>query len=613
MMRIGLSLLVLLMIPGGSLLADVATQTDWSGGGGVSGPVTDWGSAFESANATSWGSIPGQLALSSTSLPSAVEHRLASSFDGALCVHTADIDADGDQDIISTAYRANDVILWRNDGGDPIQWSGQTIDAEFGGGCETYAADVDGDGDLDLLGAGFTAGIVWWRNDGGDPISWVRLVVSDDFAGGHDVWGGDLDGDGDTDVVGAAAEDDEVAWWRNDGGDPITWAEQTIDSNVDYPCRLDAKDIDGDGILDVAATSWNDGKVAWWRNNGGDPIEWAKQEIRTGYAGTHGLHVYDVDRDGDNDVLGAAMNLSDVTWWSNGGGDPIVWEEHVIDGSFTGAGYVYPHDIDGDGDIDVAGSAWGAGGIAWWENTDEAGTSWTRHQIISGVGQTSCVCADDVDGDGDIDVLGTGFDQDFMSWWEVVEFVTTGDLTGSILDTDTDPRAAQLDWTVASPPGTAVRFQIRTSPDPGNMGTWSADIAEPGALAGLVGRYVQYRVVLETTDPAVSPLLKDVRISWEQLDAHGWNPSGETVSLSPCSPNPTRGATSILLFVPRQCTARVELLSPRGHHVAAVVDGELAAGSHRVPLRVSDLPPGMYLCRARAAGCDVTRRIVVVE
>jgi hypothetical protein len=612
-MRVGLTLSLMLMVSAGSLFADEATQTDWSGGGGVSGPVTDWGSAFESANATSWWSIPGQLSLSSTPLPSAIEHRIAGGFNGALCVHTADIDDDGDQDILGTAYYTDDVVLWRNDGGDPITWTSQTIDGDFGGGCETFAADVDDDGDLDLLGAGFTAGIVWWRNDGGDPISWVRADVTGEFAGGHDVWAGDLDGDGDTDVVGAAAEDDEVAWWRNDGGDPITWVEQTIDSDVDYPCRLDAKDIDGDGIVDVAATSWNDAKVAWWRNSGGQPIEWTKQEIRTGYTGTHGLHVCDVDRDGDNDVLGAAMNLSDVTWWSNGGGDPIVWEQHTIDGSFVGAGYVYPHDIDGDGDIDVAASAWGTGGIAWWENTNEAGTSWTKHQIISGVGQTSCVYADDVDGDGDIDVLGTGFDQDFVSWWEVTEFVTTGDLTGSILDTGTDPHTAQLDWTAALLPGTAVRFQIRSSSNPGDMGAWSADIMEPAALTGPLGRYIQYRAVLETTNPVASPLLKDVGFGWEQLDADGWNPSGEKVCLSPCSPNPAHGAASISLFVPRQCAARVELLSPRGHHIATAVNGELAAGSHRVPLRVSDLPPGMYLCRVRAAGCDVTRRIVVME
>jgi hypothetical protein len=612
-MRTGLALALMLIVPAGSLLADEASQTDWSGGGGVVGPVTDWGSTFESATATSWASIPGQLALSSTPLASPIEHRIASGFDRALSVQTADVDDDGDSDIIGTAYGTNDVVLWYNDGGDPVQWTSQTVDGDFGGGGETFAADVDGDGNTDLLGAGFTAGIAWWRNDGGEPISWNRMVITDDFAGGHDVWGGDLDGDGDTDVVGVAAEDDEVAWWRNDGGNPISWVKQTIDGTADYPCRVDAKDIDGDGILDVAATSWNDAEVAWWRNDGADPIGWTKQVIRSGYTGTHGLHVCDVDRDGDNDVLGAAMNVSDVTWWRNCGGDPIVWEEHVIDGNFTGAGYVYPHDIDGDGDVDVAASAWGTGGIAWWENTNGVGTSWTKHQLITGVGQTSCAYADDVDGDGDIDVLGTGFDADFLSWWEVTEFVTSGELTGSILDTGTDPHAAHLDWTADQPAGTAVRFKIRTSFDAAEMGPWSDDITEPCDLPASLGRYVQYRAVLETTDSGASPLLKDLTLSWEQLDGCGCEPSERRVSLDQCSPNPARGTADVSLSIPGRCAVCVDVLSLRGHHIATALDAELPAGNHRVRLPLTGLSPGMYVCRARAADCTVTQRVVVVE
>ncbi len=612
-MRIGLALSLVVMATAGLLFADEAVQTDWSGGGGVSGPVIDWGSAFESASATSWASIPGQLALSSTPLPSAVEHRIASGFDRALCVHTADVDDDGDNDVIGTAYGTDDLVLWYSDGADPIQWTSQTVDGAFGTGCETFAADVDGDGDLDLLGAGFTAGIVWWRNDGGDPISWHRMVVSDDFAGGHDVWGGDLDGDGDTDVVGVAAEDDEVAWWRNDGGDPISWVEQTIDGNADYPCRVDAKDIDGDGILDVAATSWHDAEIAWWRNDGADPIGWTKQVIRSGYTGTHGLHVCDVDRDGDNDVLGAAMNVSDVTWWSNGGGDPIVWEEHVIDGNFTGAGYVYPHDIDGDGDIDVVGSAWGAGGIAWWENTDEMGTSWSKHQIISGVGQTSCVYADDVDGDGDIDVLGTGFDADFLSWWEVTDFVSTGDLVSSVLDTETDPRAAHLDWTADGPSGTSVTLQVRSSWDPAEMGTWSEDIVEPSDLPELTGRYLQYRVSLGTTNPVVSPLLRDVTVSYEPLAADGLGEGNRRPFLCRCRPNPACETVRVTLRIPDRSPVRADVFDLTGRHIAATTNEVLPAGMHRLHVDVGEFTPGVYLFRVRAGTLDGTERFVVAK
>jgi hypothetical protein len=610
-MRLGLALSLILPLTAGSVLADGAAQTDWSGGGGVTGPVANWGSTFESANATSWMSVPGQLALSSAPLPSPIEHRIDAAFDGALCVHTVDIDDDGDQDIVGTAYYADDAVLWRNDGGDPIQWTSQTIDADLGGGCETFAADVDGDGDLDLLGAGFTAGVVWWRNDGGDPIQWVREDICADFAGGHDVWAGDLDGDGDTDVAGVAAEDDEIAWWRNDGGDPITWVEQVIDGTVDYPCRLDVKDIDGDGILDVAATSWNDATVAWWRNDGADPIGWIRQDIRTGYTGTHGLHVCDVDLDGDNDVLGAAMNLGDVTWWSNGGGDPIAWQEHVIAGNFPGAGYVYPQDIDGDGDVDVVGSAWGSGGIAWWENTNAVGTAWTRHQVITGVGQTSCVYASDVDGDGDTDVLGTGFDTDFLSWWEVTDFVASGELTGSILDSGTAPHTIQIDWAAVAPVGTDLRFRLRSSGDPADMGAWSSDISSPGPVAGALHRYVQYRVILETTDPGISPILEEVALTWEQLGTDDAGVLPQEPSLYRCAPNPANQEAVATLCLPTDCHVRLRVFGQNGRCAGTLAEGTLRPGVCRLPFRVAHLRPGVYLCRLEGDGLSATQRLVI--
>ena len=78
-MRLGLALSLILPLTAGSVLADGAVQSDWSGGGGVTGPVANWVSTFESASATSWMSVPGQLALSSTPLPSPVEHRIDAS------------------------------------------------------------------------------------------------------------------------------------------------------------------------------------------------------------------------------------------------------------------------------------------------------------------------------------------------------------------------------------------------------------------------------------------------------------------------------------------------------------------------------------------------------
>ena len=601
---------LLLLVPF-SLSADELTQTDWSGGPGLPGPVNEWGDRFSASIDISWRAIPGQIALSSVPLTTPLEDRLDDSFDGGISVYASDIDGDGDTDIIGSAYYTNDVKLWMNQGGDPVSWSEYTIDGDFTHPAEVYAADVDGDGRTDILGSAYDAALIsWWRNDGGDPSAWVENSIKEGYHGAHDVWAGDLDDDGDTDVVGVAAEDDEIAWWRNEGGDPIQWSEQVIDDQVDYPCRVEAVDIDHDGRLDVLAAIWTDREVAWWRNGGGDPIVWDKQIIRSNYTGAHGIHSADLDDDGDIDVIGAAMNLGDVTIWWNEGGDPISWSEQVVAGNFNGAGYVYSHDIDGDGDLDIVGSSWGSGGIAWWQNGG-GGNTWTKHTIIQGVGQTSSVYADDIDGDGDIDILGTGWDADFISWWQVTEFLGEGELVSSIVDRGSEEQLERIEWSAIGPAGTECGFQLRCSDDPDAMGEWSPEIVTPIDLNGYQGRYVQYKALMRTADPRFSPILIDMAMMTNSV-------GGETEPLPfpsqpthGCVPNPACGTVTVNFTLPEDCRVNLGLFDLHGRRISTITEAYYSAGSHSI--QSSPLPSGTYICRMVAGAHVSTRRLVRLE
>jgi hypothetical protein len=192
--------------------------------------------------------------------------------------------------------------------------------------------------------------------------------VDGSFDGAFFVSAADVDGDGDLDVLGAAVDGDAIAWWENTSGDGTTWTEHAVDGAFDGAASVYATDIDGDGDLDVLGAAYYDSTVAWWENTSGDGTTWTEHTVDGAFDGAYSAFAADLDRDGDLDVVGAASNDDDITWWENTAGDGSTWTEHVVEGDFDGARSVYVADIDGDGDLDIAGAAITADDIAWWEN-----------------------------------------------------------------------------------------------------------------------------------------------------------------------------------------------------------------------------------------------------
>jgi len=334
-------------------------------------------------------------------------------------VYTCDLDNDGDIDFIGAGFIDGDIAWWCNDGGVPIVWTKQIIDPFFNGPASVYANDVDGDGDLDVLGAAFLGNqIAWWQNNGGNPINWKKYVLKNGFLWAHDIYSCDFDYDGDMDVFAASWNLDKIIWLRNDGGDPVSFVEDTIVDNFDGATSVRVADIDGDGLLDVIGSAFDADKISWFWNNNENPNNWNNYNIDDNINGAHRFEVYDMDNDGDVDILGAAFDGNELAWWRNDGGYPISWTKQTIISNFAHACIGFPVDLDDDGDMDVLGTAQIEDEVCWWRNDGDNPIIWTKFVIESGFDGAFPCCANDFDGDGDFDVLAGASFSNEMVWWE---------------------------------------------------------------------------------------------------------------------------------------------------------------------------------------------------
>ncbi|HPQ41516.1 MAG TPA: VCBS repeat-containing protein, partial [bacterium] len=379
----------------------------------------------------------------------------------ATSISCADIDGDGDMDIAGCAYGSNEIRWWKNTAGDGSSWSMDSIDDDFDDGRHVECYDMDGDGDMDIIGVSASLGFFVYRNATGTGSSWSKVTIYSHAGQCSWVDAGDVDGDGDMDVVGVTSGTDDVLVFKNTNGIGTTWSSSIISGNEDSALSVTTGDLDRDGDQDIVVAASGSEELIWFENSG-NGSSWTRHLIGSSLYGSRHGRIVDMDRDGDPDILQCSTFDQDIIWWENTGGDASAWTKRTVESSYYMVMYVCSGDIDGDGDLDVGACSPFGETIVWYRNElIHRSARYPESMLISDTVLRNCyqTLPGDIDRDGDIDFVSLNQYSDTLSWFEntagnasawtenIIEDPLNAPNSGKLIDMDTD---GDLDIVVAT-------------------------------------------------------------------------------------------------------------------------------------------------------------------
>ena len=299
--------------------------------------------------------------------------------------------------------------IWRIQPRPPVTFTTATLAVgdEDSGPDGVAAADVNGDGRLDLISASY--GFRWGLP--GDPGGWnnTLTVLTNNGSGGFGanatliighgptaVAAADVNGDGKPDLISANETDNNLTVLTNSGGGGF--GSHTTLPVGSRPHGLAATDVNGDLTLDLICVNAGENSLTVLTNLGDGHFAFSA----TLQVGSEPLAVAaaDVNRDGMPDLISANKNDDTLTVLTNNGGtfgfSATLPVGHIPNSVSTA-------DLNGDAKVDLVSVNWGAATMTVLTN-DGSGGFGLNATIAVGNYPSTCV-ASDFNGDGAADLI----------------------------------------------------------------------------------------------------------------------------------------------------------------------------------------------------------------
>lgn len=328
----------------------------------------------------------------------------------------ADLDGDGDLDMLASEQNQALVFTRFNDG------AGHFSGTQFASVSELInsiaVGDLDGDGDIDLLAANAGGTVNIRFNNGRGVFSGLQNVAVGRRP--NKVVVGDLDGDGDLDLLTVNSDSDDISVRFNDGNGVFSGTSDIRTLNRE-PLGIAVGDVDGDGDLDlVTAAVGSGGEVGVLLNDGSGIFRYHSNTSLSSAATPTGtdpasILLADIDGDGDLDFLTANSRVGTVSVGLNTG-QLVPISSLFARGPDIVVGYgpyrLAVGDLDSDGDLDLIATHNWTNELSYCYNNGNG--VFSPDDVGSRRDCSPDVALGDVDNDGDLDLVCATEQQRYM-------------------------------------------------------------------------------------------------------------------------------------------------------------------------------------------------------